>query len=184
VRLCAGSASRATTGLLGRRGAHPGHPVRLPFRQRVIPRPSRMRSPGIPGCSRQSPHDDGRKDLLTPRIPAYPRSTRRRHDRPVTPEVAGSSPVAPAKVPANRHIVLSQQTPDLRRLHRPFRSKTRNGQKTARNRSPGCRVQADSGRVETVRQGGVQLYETTGGHGRATPRHWNEIGRSIRAGPH
>ncbi len=26
--------------------------------------------------------------------------------RPVTPEVAGSSPVAPVKVPANQHLVL------------------------------------------------------------------------------
>jgi hypothetical protein len=33
--------------------------------------------------------------MLPPQIPAYPRSTRKRHDRPVTPEVAGSSPVAP-----------------------------------------------------------------------------------------
>jgi hypothetical protein len=63
-------------------------------------------------------------------------------NRPVTPEVAGSSPVAPAKVPANRQVVLSQQTPDLRRLHRPFRGKTRNGQKTARNPVARCRVQA------------------------------------------
>jgi hypothetical protein len=30
--------------------------------------------------------------------------------RPVTPEVAGSSPVAPVKVPANRHIALSDRT--------------------------------------------------------------------------
>jgi hypothetical protein len=39
-------------------------------------------------------------------IAAYPRSARKRQDRPVTPEVAGSSPVAPAKVPANRHLLL------------------------------------------------------------------------------
>jgi hypothetical protein len=32
--------------------------------------------------------------------------------RPVTPEVAGSSPVAPAKAPANWHNALSVQTPD------------------------------------------------------------------------
>jgi hypothetical protein len=35
------------------------------------------------------------KGLLLPQIPAYPRSARKRQDRPVTPEVAGSSPVAP-----------------------------------------------------------------------------------------
>jgi hypothetical protein len=32
-----------------------------------------------------------------PGIPAYPRVGRKRQDRPVTPEVAGSSPVAPVK---------------------------------------------------------------------------------------
>src|SRR6266511_1629550 len=37
----------------------------------------------------------------SPPIPAYPRSARKSHDRPVTPEVAGSSPVAPVKRPAN-----------------------------------------------------------------------------------
>jgi hypothetical protein len=37
-----------------------------------------------------------REALLSRRIPAYPRPSRRHHDRPVTPEVAGSSPVAPA----------------------------------------------------------------------------------------
>jgi hypothetical protein len=30
--------------------------------------------------------------------------------RPVTPEVAGSSPVAPAKVPANRRLLLPTET--------------------------------------------------------------------------
>jgi hypothetical protein len=43
---------------------------------------------------RQSPQRQGRKALLLLGIPAYPRSSRKRHDRPVTPEVAGSSPVA------------------------------------------------------------------------------------------
>jgi hypothetical protein len=38
--------------------------------------------------------------------------------RPVTPEVAGSSPVAPVKSPANRHIVLSIKTPGHGRLHK------------------------------------------------------------------
>jgi hypothetical protein len=117
-----------------------------------IPRPSRRRSPEAPARARQSPQDEGRKALLSAGIPAYSRPSRNNQDRPVTPEVAGSSPVAPVKIPANRQVVLSVQTPDRRQLHRPFRSKTRNGQKTARNQSPGCRVQADSGRVETVRQ--------------------------------
>ena len=41
------------------------------------------------------PATPGSKGPLTPGIPAYPRSARKCHDRPVTPEVAGSSPVAP-----------------------------------------------------------------------------------------
>ena len=51
-----------------------------------------------PGSSRrypQIPATQRRKGPLMAAIPAYPRSARKRHDRPVTPEVAGSSPVAP-----------------------------------------------------------------------------------------
>jgi hypothetical protein len=43
------------------------------------------------------PATPGAESLLTGEIPAYPRSGRKRHDRPVTPEVAGSSPVAPVE---------------------------------------------------------------------------------------
>ena len=43
-------------------------------------------------------------------IPAYPRLERKRQDRPVTPEVAGSRPVAPAKVPANWPYQVSVQS--------------------------------------------------------------------------
>jgi hypothetical protein len=38
------------------------------------------------------------KPCTRPQIPAYPRSGRKPHDRPVTPEVAGSSPVAPVSL--------------------------------------------------------------------------------------
>jgi hypothetical protein len=38
------------------------------------------------------------KALLPPRIPAYSRLPRNDQDRPLTPEVAGSSPVAPVSV--------------------------------------------------------------------------------------
>jgi hypothetical protein len=79
-----------------------------------------MRLPQTPARTRKSPQRRGRKALLTAEIPAYPRSARKRHDRPVTPEVAGSSPVAPVTIPANRHVVLSVQTPNRRRLHRLF----------------------------------------------------------------
>jgi hypothetical protein len=61
---------------------------------------SSRRYPRIPATARP-------KGPLTTGTPAYPRSARKRHDRPVTPEVAGSSPVAPVKLPANRHVLLS-----------------------------------------------------------------------------
>jgi hypothetical protein len=81
-----------------RRRRHPVHiPPRSQVRQRPIPRRSGRRSPEAPARTRRSPQDDRRKDLLTRGIPAYPRSGRKRHDRPVTPEVAGSSPVAPVE---------------------------------------------------------------------------------------
>src|SRR6266536_4716389 len=44
------------------------------------------------------------KAPLSPGIPAYPHSARKRQDRPVTPEVAGSSPVAPAENILQIHI--------------------------------------------------------------------------------
>src|SRR5687767_15401663 len=65
-----------------------------------IPRPSRRRSPEAPARARQSPQDEGRKALLSAGIPAYSRPSRNNQDRPVTPEVAGSSPVAPVRVAA------------------------------------------------------------------------------------
>jgi hypothetical protein len=51
----------------------------------------------MPAGARQSPQGDARNALLAPGIPAYPRRDRKRHARPVTPEVAGSSPVAPRR---------------------------------------------------------------------------------------
>ena len=71
------------------------------LRQLDIPRPSRTRSPQIPASARQSPQSHGGNVLLVPGIPAYPRPPRKDQDRPVTPEVAGSSPVAPVKIPVN-----------------------------------------------------------------------------------
>jgi hypothetical protein len=48
-----------------------------------------------PACTRKSPQRKDRNPLFSPGIPAYSRPDRRYRDRPVTPEVAGSSPVAP-----------------------------------------------------------------------------------------
>ena len=74
----------------------PSAPASSQLGQRRIPHKSRGRPPEAPAHPRESPQCEGRKALLTAEIPAYPRSARKRHDRPVTPEVAGSSPVAPA----------------------------------------------------------------------------------------
>jgi hypothetical protein len=55
--------------------------------------------PEIPATSRP-------KRLLSPEIPAYPWSARNCHDRPVTPEVAGSSPVAPVSKSGCKPVLL------------------------------------------------------------------------------
>src|SRR5438034_7609128 len=57
-------------------------------RPRLIPRSSRRRSSQAPADARLSPQGHGRIGLLTAGIPAHPRSGRKRHDRPVTPELA------------------------------------------------------------------------------------------------
>jgi hypothetical protein len=62
-----------------------------------IPRPSRRRSPEAPARARRSPQGHGEAALLSPVIPAYSGPARTYQDRPVTPEVAGSSPVAPVE---------------------------------------------------------------------------------------
>jgi hypothetical protein len=66
-------------------------------RQRVIPRLSRKRPPRAPADARGSPQDGAWKAPLTAGISACLRSAPNRQDPPVTPEVAGSSPVAPAQ---------------------------------------------------------------------------------------
>ena len=71
------------------------HPALIPHEVAASSRPP----PAIPATT-------SRKALLAAEIPAYPRSGRKRHDRPVTPEVAGSSPVAPVKTPVNPPLLL------------------------------------------------------------------------------
>jgi hypothetical protein len=76
----------------------------------LLHRPCRV----VAGRSRSQPVRSTRKCLLQPVIPGRSRLYRSRPYRPVTPEVAGSSPVAPIKLPANRDVVLSVQTPSTR----------------------------------------------------------------------
>jgi hypothetical protein len=72
-------------------GASRAHPAGA--RRKLPLSPANPRNAGVgEPCSREE-------------IPAYPRSARKRQDRPVTPEVAGSSPVAPAKMPAKLHLL-------------------------------------------------------------------------------
>jgi hypothetical protein len=86
------------------------------------------------GRSRSEPVRSARKCLLQPVIQGRSGPYRFSPYRSVTPEVAGSSPVAPAKVPANRHVVLSGQTPDSGRPHRLFSTKARNTRKRRETR--------------------------------------------------
>jgi hypothetical protein len=69
---------------------------------RAHPARGRRRSPPAPANPRNGP---SRKALLSPVISTYPRSTRKHHDRPVSPEVAGSSPVAPVSQSACRQVL-------------------------------------------------------------------------------
>ena len=59
-------------------------------------------SPEVPARPQESPRDDRRKPSFPSQIAAYPRSSRNRQDRPVTPEVAGSTFGRSRKAPANR----------------------------------------------------------------------------------
>jgi hypothetical protein len=88
----------------------------------------------VAGRSRSLPVSLGEKMPAPAVIPGRSRLHQWSSYRPVTPEVAGSSPVPPAKVPANRHVVLSGQTPDSGRPHRLFRTKARNTRKRRETR--------------------------------------------------
>jgi hypothetical protein len=90
----------------------------------------------VAGSSRptgQSPQRQCRKTLLTAGIPAHPRLDRKRQDRPVTPEVAGSSPVAPVENTLQIGIfvaesgVIDRRLPNRSRAHpaRDFRTRFR-----------------------------------------------------------
>jgi hypothetical protein len=76
--------------------AHSIAPAGCQLRQRRIPCPSRRRSPeapALPGNPRNARVERPCSRRESPHIPL----DRKRQDRPVTLEVAGSSPVAPAK---------------------------------------------------------------------------------------
>ena len=74
--------------------------------------------PEVAGSSRRYPSIPARwrtKDPLSPGIPAYPRSRRKRHDRPVTPEVAGRVPSLPSLVDKSLQIGMLCCPPRLER---------------------------------------------------------------------
>jgi hypothetical protein len=139
-------------------GASRAHPAGA--RRKLPLSPANPRNAGVgEPCSREE-------------IPAYPRSARKRQDRPVTPEVAGSSPVAPVK--ALQNCIFCSCVVYLDAESGPttqtFSQQDPKRAKTARNRSPGCRFQADSGPIQTDRGNGVQLHETAGGQGSTSRR--------------
>src|SRR6266540_6468896 len=82
------------------------------------------------GRSRSEPVRSVRKCLLQLVIQGRSRPYRVSLYRSVTPEVAGSSPVAPVKISANRQV-LSVQTPGRGRPHRPSPETTRSDPRRA-----------------------------------------------------
>jgi hypothetical protein len=73
----------------------------------------------VAGNPRRHPRIPARpssKDRLAAGIPAYPCSARKRQDRPVTPEVAGSSPVAPVKTFCKSASFVADSAANDRRL--------------------------------------------------------------------
>jgi hypothetical protein len=76
---------------------HPTRRTVYKVANKRIPRISRRRSSEAPADPRRSPQITATEALLTAVIPAYPRPARNYQDRPATPEVAGSSPVAPVE---------------------------------------------------------------------------------------
>jgi hypothetical protein len=104
------------------------------LRQRQIPRSSRRRPPEAPAGARESPQRQDRRARScreSPPIPAQPN----RRDQPATPEIAGSSPVAPVfEAPASRPVLRTRERPS-RPCDRPRRelvvmtSRTAGGQR-------------------------------------------------------
>jgi hypothetical protein len=90
---------------------------------RTHPARGRRKLPPAPGNPRNA-----QNALLSPVIPAYSRLVWRHQDRPVTPEVAGSSPVAPVKRPANAMLCCPSRR-QIEADYTLFRGATRNGQK-------------------------------------------------------
>ncbi len=98
-----GSAARALCGRVGSWRGADGN-VRRVMHSSYWFQPWQRRHPALipqedAGSSRQSPAIPATSGLKRPapwlKSPPNPRSARKRYDRPVTPEVAGSSPVAP-----------------------------------------------------------------------------------------
>jgi hypothetical protein len=104
---------------------------RIPPRSRSFPNETTEHPALIPqeapGGSRPRPRipaTTGAESLRFTGIPAYPRSTRKRHDRPVTPEVAGSSPVAPVQTCKIGSFVAQAGANDRRSAFIPRTSRT------------------------------------------------------------
>jgi hypothetical protein len=118
-----------------------------------IPRTSRRRSPKDLAGPRKSPQRTARKALLSPVIPAYPRSGRKRQDRPVTPEVAGSPGLCFRRVRRVRAPAEASSSSCPPHLH-PLRTRRASGL-TMRVGAPNSPSQQDRTSVRTLLYPGV-----------------------------
>jgi hypothetical protein len=145
-----------------------GHPALIPHK----PPGDRRQHPPIPATAwSEAP--------LTEGIAADPRSARKRHDRPVTPEVAGSSPVAPVKN-LQIGIFCRRSTAGFSRI--PHRSRTRIGRESPPGAARSRESTQEDARPTRPEVGWSQIQErcacrrfafaedTVGGHPARIPR--------------
>jgi len=115
----------------------------------------------VPAGARQSPQDNVRNALLAPESPPRADAARPPCDAGGRGFESRRSRKRPCKSPccvvgSDARFVPSTQV---------FRDAARKRRKTAGNPVPVAAFQADSSRLQTGRQGSVQLHETAGGQG-------------------
>jgi hypothetical protein len=141
--------------------------------RRSIPRSSRRTPPEASAHTRRSPQRTRRIGLLIREIASYLGSARRCHARPVTPEVAGSSPVAPAKY-LQIHMFLGGETASLPSIPRSSREKiirrsTLDGRDRRESPQDGCPFEVAGGRMLRTVQARAVFRATAKIRGRNSP---------------
>jgi hypothetical protein len=102
-------------------------------------------------------------------------------NRPVAPEVAGSSPVAPPLKSLQIGILCCRVGRQIAADYTHFSRRDDETAKTARYAVAGRRFQADSGRVQTDREGGMRRHRMTGGHAAPPLRRRSTGNRRVRS---